>query len=167
MKLLGNLLMTACLIAGCLAAATAYRPRTQNKAIVGLTQTAPAGAREKTQEELDALRARYEAREITAEAYTRQREALVPLVVPGAGEAAKITEDDRAKMLADSDPAAPGVPVARSVKVQEFSILRWPHSWLFALSALGLFAGAMLVRTSTKRALREGGVSRLDDGRRR
>lgn len=150
MKLLGNLLMTACLIAGCLAVATSYRPRTTDDRIVGLTQTAPAGAREKTQAELVELRSRYEAGEITAEAYTRQREALVPLVPPGAGDDAKITEEDLARLRAESEP---GVPIARNVKVQEFSVARWPQAWLFGLSALGLFAGAMLVRTSTKHAL--------------
>lgn len=147
MKLLGNLLMTACLIAGCLSVATSYRPRVTDDRVAGLTQTAPAGARAKTQEELDALRADYEAGRLTAEAYTRQREALVPTVTPSG---APITAEELARMRAQT---ADGTPVANNVKVQEFSLTRWPHAWLFGISALGLFAGAMLVRTSTKHAL--------------
>mgnify|MGYP001431041056 CR=1 FL=1 len=149
MKLLGNLLMTLCLITGCLAAATAYRPRTSDSAIVGTTQTAPAGARDKTETELTKLRADLEAGRITSEQYVRQREALVALVPP-APEGGVITEEARTQMTATD---ADGAPVAQFVKVKEFSIGRWPFAWLFGLSALGLFAGAMLVRTATKKEL--------------
>lgn len=149
MKLLGNLLMTLCLITGCLAAATAYRPRTANDAIVGATQTAPAGARDKTETELTTLRADLDAGRITSEQYVRQREALVA-IVPPAPQGGVITEEARAQMTATD---ADGDPVARFVKVKEFSLTRWPHAWLFGLSALGLFAGAMLVRTATKKQL--------------
>lgn len=149
MKLLGNLLMVVCLIAGCLAAATAYRPRTSNPGVVGTTQTAPAGARDKTETELAQLRADFEAGRISAENYSISRETLVPILTPG--DDAAITEEERARM-ADAD-------VAEFVKVQEFSIGRWPYAWLFGLSAVGLFAGAMLVRTATKRELQDSPIS--------
>lgn len=155
MKLLGNLLMTICLITGCLAAATAYRPRTTNTAVVGTTQTAPAGARDKTETELTRLRADLEAGRITSEQYVRQREALVPLV-PQAPDGGVITEEARARMTATD---ADGNPVAQFVKVKEFSVGRWPYAWLFGLSAFGLFAGAMLVRTATKHALQDSPIS--------
>lgn len=151
MKLIGNLLMVVCLVAGCLSAATAYRPRTTSESLIGLTQTAPAGARPKTQDELDALRADLEAGKVSAEAYTRQREALVPIVPPGTGDAQKISDEDLAQMRTQG---ADGKPVAQYVKVKEFAFERWPHALPFVLSAAGLFAGAMLVRTATKKELR-------------
>lgn len=149
MKLLGNLLMTLCLVTGCLAAATAYRPRTTlpDEALVSITQTFGAGAVAKTDAELTKLRADLESGLITAEDYTRQREALTP-VVPGGQP---ITAEALAQMRAQSDE---GRSVAQYVKVKEFSVGRWPYAWLFGLSAIGLFAGAMLVRTATKRELR-------------
>jgi hypothetical protein len=155
MKLLGNLLMTICLITGCLAAATAYRPRTSNDAIVGTTQTAPAGARDKTETELAKLRADLEAGRVTSEQYVRQREALVALVPPSP-DGGVITEEARAQMI---EQDADGQPVAQFVKVKEFSLTRWPYAWLFGLSALGLFTGAMLVRTATRHALEDSPIS--------
>lgn len=151
MKSLGNLLMVICLITGCLSMATAYRPR-PTQGVVGLTQTAPAGAREKTDDELTQLRGDLESGKITAEQYTRQRDALVPLVT--AGESISAEQVEQMRTMDDT-----GAPTARFVKVQEFSVMRWPFAWLFALSALGLFAGAMLVRTATKKELADSALS--------
>ncbi len=145
MKLLGNLLMVVCLISGCLAMATAYRPRATD-AVVNLTQTAPAGGREKTDAELAQLRKDFESHAITAEQYTRARQTLVPIVSP----AEKISIEQLEQMRTMDDT---GAPTARFVKVKEFSLTRWPFAWLFGLSIAGLFTGAMLVRTATKKEL--------------
>jgi hypothetical protein len=145
MKLLGNLLMVVCLISGCLAMATAYRPRTTD-AVINLTQTAPAGARAKTEAELAQLRKDFESHAITAEQYSRDRQTLLPIVVPS--EAITIEQLEQMHTMDDT-----GAPTARFVKVQEFSLTRWPFAWLFGLSIAGLFTGAMLVRTATKKEL--------------
>jgi hypothetical protein len=145
MKLLGNLLMVVCLISGCLAMATAYRPRTTD-AVVGLTQTAAAGGRAKTDAELAQLRKDFESHKISAEQYSRDRQTLVPIVTPS--EAITIEQLEQMRTMDDT-----GAPTAQFVKVKEFSVGRWPFAWLFGLSALGLFTGAMLVRTATKKEL--------------
>jgi len=39
------------------------------------------------------------------------------------------------------------------VRVKEFSLGRWDHAWLFALSAVGLFVGSMMMRMETRRQI--------------
>ena len=39
------------------------------------------------------------------------------------------------------------------VNVKSFSLFGWPYWWAFGLSAVGLFAGSMMVRTATKKEI--------------
>lgn len=171
MKQIGNLLMVIGLIVGCLAAATAYSPRTSMNASrfettgpegerdhVRMSQN--AGGREKTAKELGALRARREADEITAEAYLRQREASEPIVTAVRTDET-LSPDDRNRPVDEgvlaslrettTDAQGHERPVAAFVKVKEFSFLRWPYAWAFGVGLAMLGGGAMMVRTATKR----------------
>lgn len=160
MKLIGNLLMIVGLIAGCLAAATAYSARTSlsNERLIGLTMSADAGARQLTAAELAQLDAQYEAGEITAERFIVRREALAPIVPARVDGAQRVIDEQTLEKLrvapgAEAGESA-GVDMPEFVKVKEFGLLRWPFWWMFMASAGGLGAGALMVRTATKRALR-------------
>jgi len=140
MKLIGNLLLTICLITGCLSAATAYLVPASDVAIdpdEPLTLAEGAGAVKITDAERAELRAQYDAGEITAETYAAQLDAKDPIVEEGT----ELTEEDLARLEAAD---------ARYAEVKQFSIGRWPYGWVFGLSALGLLAGSLLVRAGAK-----------------
>lgn len=140
MKLIGNLLLTLCLVTGCLAAATAYLAPADATGLAGLTLSEGAGAIRPDAAAQAAIRADYAAGNITAEELTSrldEAEAVVP---------AKDVLDPARLARLNND----GV---RFVEVKEFSLSRWPYAWVFGLSAVGLLAGSLLVRHSAKVAL--------------
>lgn len=145
MKLIGNLLLTICLITGCLSAATAYLAPADATGLTELTLSEPAGATPASAEAVREAKAAYDAGAITAETYIARVEALEPVVDTPADDAG---EDERSLSEAQLD-------AAREAKVEhlhlkEFSLARWPHAWIFGLSAAGLFAGSLLVRAGDK-----------------
>ena len=93
MKLIGNLLLTICLIAGCLSAATAYLIPTSDANLAGMTINENAGAinsdsidpdeLERYQAELERLSAEYQAGDLTAEEYISARGDIKPIVAEG------------------------------------------------------------------------------------
>ena len=129
MKLLGFLLMMVGLVAGAVAATSAYLPRltlpddafayTTEGEDTFLTLNAPAG-REKSEDERE----------------------NVAIAEPGT----KLTPDVLEK-LRDAG-------VVR-VRVKEFSFGRWTGRYYFLLAISGLFGGAMMVRVATRKAVQK------------
>jgi len=161
MKIFGNLLMTACLLLGLLSAATSYLAPVQmpaekwtldapDSAEPEFVHTnAPAGATAKSESQIEALRQRYERGEITAQEFIAQREDLDPVV----GSDAPMTPEALENLRQSSVQIDGETRETKYVNVKRFSVMDWRHNWIFALSALGLFAGAMMVRTATKREI--------------
>ncbi len=137
MKLIGNLLLTICLIIGCLSAATAYMARTSGDNLAGLTLSDNAGDQEMSADERAALRTRYESGELTAEQYAAALTADIPVVA----QATELT-DSEIEEIRDAN--------IEYVHSKSFSIARWPYAWVFGLSAAGLLAGSLLVRAGDK-----------------
>lgn len=141
MKLIGNLLLTVCLITGCLSAATAYMAPTSSDDDAGLLLGDSAGAIPPTAEDLAKLKLEYEAGQLSAEAYVAESEATTPIVKkPEHGDVALTPEELDALRAAD----------VKYVHTKEFSLSRWPHAIIFGLSAVGLLAGSLLVRAGDK-----------------
>ena len=128
---LGSLLMAVSLVAGALAATTAYVPRlTADDSALAAGNgyahlNAPAGA------ETDA------AGRFVLDADGER----IPLAATGS----ELTPQLQARLR------AAGV---QRVRVREFSIRRWQHAWLFGLAVIGLIAGSALVKRDTARLLR-------------
>lgn len=190
MKTIGNLLLTISLIGAMLSAATAYLAplslpdeafqTTADGDIEHARLASPAGRELQTDAEREALRSKYAAGEITAEAYTAQLHSFDPalkaapteadLAPPDPGvesapvAAAGYTTDDadgtrltpeRMAQLRDAseriaEAQGDGARAGGAAHVKSFAFDRWPYWWVFALSAVGLFAGSMLVRAGTK-----------------
>ena len=147
MKHIGNLLLTVSLIVGMISAATSYL------GYVGPADgfledgeparlKAAAGAIAPTAEKLAELRAAYEAGELTAEAYTSQRKASTPVLDAAEDEGGTRLDAARLAQLEGAD--------IETVFTKSFSFGRWRYWWVFLLSAIGLFAGSMLVRRGAK-----------------
>ena len=126
----------------------------------------------------DDLREQYNNGDITAEQYTNQLHSRIPLIqaTPSDGEitepdpdietapeaALQYMQDDtdgtqltpgrlaQLRSAADDVADVDGVAARGALHVKSFSFERWPYWWVFALSAVGLFAGSMLVRAGTK-----------------
>ncbi len=163
MKLIGNLLLTICLISGMISAATAYFASTdldpsafeESKDSAGVVHyarlAAPAGAQKITQETLDNLRAQYEAGDLTAEEYTNKRRTPEPILKDDLHKDGTELTPERLEELKDAK--------VKHVFLKEFSFARWTYWWVFAISAVGLFVGSMLVRTASKREIAAAAVS--------
>ena len=123
---LGNLLIAASLVAGALAATTAYVPRlTADDAALAAGNgyahlNAPAGA---------------------------ARDAAGRFVLDADGQ--RIPLADTGSELTPALQARLRAAGVQRVRVQEFSIRRWQHAWLFGLAVLGLIAGSRLVKRAT------------------
>ncbi len=172
MKLIGNLLMTVTLLVGLLAAATSYLASVEQPADawidyintsgkeVYIHSNNPAGAKRVSDEEVASLHAMYEQGEITAQEMLTQSEALLPVLE---GDA-QITPEAVAALQANTLATDSGTREVKFVNVKRFSPFGWPYWWAFAISAVGLFTGSMMVRTATKKeiaahASAEGGSS--------
>lgn len=133
MRVLGNLVIAVSLVLGAVAATTAYVPLlTEDDAALATGNgyahlNAPAGV------ERDAA-GQYV---LTADG------ARIPLVPAGA----ELTPDVQARLR------AAGV---RRVRVEEFSVGRWQHAWLFVLAVVGLVGGSALVKRGARRARARG-----------
>ncbi len=139
----------------------------------------PAGEKALTEAQREELRAKYVAGEISAESYTNQLHSRAPLVkaTPTAADIASSPEDvdtdpNQIRYAGDDESGtrltperlaairaasetgggeSNGATGARgAIHVKTFSFDRWPYWWVFAISAIGLFTGSMLVRAGTK-----------------
>ena len=123
---LGNLLIAASLVAGALASTTAYVPRlTADDAALAAGDgyahlNAPAGA---------------------------ARDAAGRFVLDADGQ--RIPLADAGSELTPALQARLRAAGVQRVRVQEFSIRRWQHAWLFGLAVIGLIAGSRLVKRAT------------------
>ena len=123
---LGNLLIATSLVAGALAATTAYVPRLTDDdsalaAGAGYAHlNAPAGAR---------------------------RDAAGGFVLDADGQ--RIPLADTGSELTPQLQARLRAAGVERVRVREFSIRRWQHAWLFGLAVIGLIAGSALVKRET------------------
>lgn len=148
MKTLGNLLLTVSLIAGMISAATSYFAFVEGgeELVAGdgeaLFLKASAGAIPKTAADLAALRARYEAGELTAEAYTQARKAVEPVLAADLDPGGTRLTPERLELLRSAEVG--------NVFTKGFAFGRWRHGWIFLLSAGGLLAGSLLVRAGAK-----------------
>ncbi len=130
MKLLASLLITASLVLGVLAAATAYLPKVSlpdeafeaNDGFV--TLNAPAGVKFDDEGKPQPL---YKAgTEVTPEVLKELR-------------------DNRATVAGKET-------VVNRIRVKEFSLKRWPGKWFLGLAVAGLLAGAALIRSKSQPA---------------
>lgn len=158
MKLIGNLLMTITLLVGLLAAATSYLAPA-NMADAGwkagtdatgkteyLLTSAPAGATRTDEADVAKLRTQYEHGDITAQEFLAQSETLHPVVKTDE----QMTPERLAKVRANTVVSDGETRKVGFVSVKEFSLGRWPGNWVFGLCVIGLFTGAMLVRSASK-----------------
>lgn len=141
MKLIGNLLLTISLITGSLSAATSYLTPTSHADAAGIMLGDSAGAVAITPEALAKIEAEFSAGTITSENYITKKEALDPIVEKPANEEVSATEEDIAQLVATD---------VKYLHTKEFSWTRWPHAWVFGLSAAGLLTGSLLVRAGAK-----------------
>ena len=157
-KLIGNLLMTAALLVGLLAAATSYL------APVGLADAAwtsgtdasgqteyvrtsnNSGAKSTSEKEIAELHTQYKNGVITAQELLTRREALHAVVE--AGE--PLTPEALAMIRENKLGSGDGARTVKYVNVKNFSLFHWPFNWVFGLCVIGLFTGAMLVRNATR-----------------
>ncbi|MHC4975687.1 MAG: hypothetical protein ACYTF7_03665 [Planctomycetota bacterium] len=151
MKLIGNLLMTLGLVVGLLAASTSYlvpADRPDSSFIKStnddgtneyLTVSQPSGGIAKSDDERAALRAQYEAGEISAQDYLNAKDTLDPVLTPDPDTQAS---PETLTPIKEAD--------VQFVHVKEFGFFRWPHWWAFAGSCAIIFVGAMMVRSATK-----------------
>jgi hypothetical protein len=174
MKLAAYLLITLSVIAGSLAASTAYLVRLQGanpEMLSTLRLGSPAGtynpaaADSAFAERLTAVRAELDAeRRVAANPLKPETTPRVPVAVPPVqteptGESVLRAREAVPSVGRAGDRLTPELVALLSesgvtfVKVTEFSVARWPHAWLFALSCLGLLAGAWMVRRARRVAL--------------
>jgi hypothetical protein len=151
MKLLGSLLMTLGLVAGLLAASTSYLVPTDRPEASYITSqnddgtsnylniAQPAGGNEKTNVQLDELRAQYDAGQLSAQDFLNQSIELDPVLT--------VDDDPVASPDTLASITAADIPF---IHVKEFGFFRWQHWWVFLLSCAVIFSGAMLVRVAAK-----------------
>lgn len=174
MKLAAYLLITISVIAGSLASSTAYLVRLQGtspETLATLRLGSPAGTSNPAAadptftERLAAVRAELDAERRAAanplkpQTTPRTAAAVPPVATEPTGESVLRARESVPPVGRPGDRLTPelvalltesGVTYA---KVTEFSLTRWPHAWLFALSCLGLLAGAWMVRRARRLAL--------------
>jgi len=161
MRLLGWLLIAVCLTSGSIAASTAYMPRVtldDQRFEVELEDG------EKGHLELKGLAgARFSADDATR-AKLQRLGAIPPEPVFTVG--VKLNDDALGKLRGDSAVVEVGSRELRSrrVAVSDFSVGRWDLWWLFLVSVIGLFAGAMLLRKSAAADLARSGVAGDGEG---
>lgn len=174
MKLLAYLLITLSVIAGSLASSTAYLVRLQGaspETLATLRLGSPAGTYDPAAvapgfvERLNAVRAELDAeRRAAANPLKPETTPRVPADVPPVateqtGESVLRAREAVPSVGRTGDRLTPGLAALLNesgvtfVKVTEFSIARWPYAWLFALSCLGLLAGAWIVRRARRLSL--------------
>ncbi len=127
MKLIANLILTAAVIAGSLAATTAYLAPLSlpDDALVGLTLNSSAGLIQSADGKSE------------------------PIAEPDEVVTAEMLADLRA-----NEYIAKGTPRKISyITVKEFSFARWQGKWIFLASLAGLVVGAMMIRTASKREI--------------
>lgn len=146
MKLIGNLLLTVCLITGCLSAATAYMARVDTQNLTEQTLSEPAGAQTPDEMQRAEIESRYAAGELTAEQYVANLEARTPVV----SKPAEDLRDEEKRLTEEQIAEARAAKGVEYLHLKEFSVTRWPHAWVFGLSAVGLLAGSLLVRAGDK-----------------
>ncbi|GEM_PF-1151714 len=180
MKLVAYLLITLGLIAGALASATAYlvdiedAGAHQRLADAELVLKSPAGQYDPSPDQDDDEALDFAQRVKTLhEALNEAKQAAqdIPNLVPDL--------DLQTPVPSEVDTEPPGVaqvrsaearaPIARpgdpltldllallresgveNVRVKSFSLLRWPHNWLFALGVVLLLAGAFIVKAQQR-----------------
>jgi hypothetical protein len=126
-KLIANMILTAAVIAGSLAATTAYLAplSLSDEALIGLTLNSTAGL-------------------IQSADGTSQ-----PIAQPNEVVTAEVLAELRA-----NEYIAKGTPQKISyITVKEFSFGRWQGKWIFLASLAGLIVGAMMIRTADKREI--------------
>lgn len=81
--------------------------------------------------------------------------AALTLGAPAGGEPGGSPLATTGTKLTDAvlDELAAADPPVDRVKVKEFSLGRWDLAWLFGLSVVGLFSGAMVVRLDARRRI--------------
>ncbi len=141
MKLIGNLLLTICLITGSLSAATSYLTPTSRDDAAGVPLSDSAGSLDVTPEKRAELQSEYSAGTRTAESYIAATEAKSPIVEKPDDTEVNVTAEQVAE-LRDAD--------VQFLHTKRFSLSRWPYAWVFGLSAVGLLAGSLLVRAGAK-----------------
>lgn len=174
MKLFAYLLITIFVILGSLASSTAYLVRLQGANPETLSQLrlgSPAGAYDPAlaepefKERLAAIRIEIDEERSTAanplkpqttprvpaaaptvqteqtgESILAAREAILPI-----GRTGDRLTPDLVEMLNGAD--------VTFVKVTEFGFARWPYSWLFVVSCIGLGFGAWIIRSARRKEL--------------
>lgn len=165
MKTIGNLLLTISLIGAMLSAATAYlAPLSlpddafQKTGESGETEYArlatAAGRQLETEASLAELRSQYQTGEITAEQFTNRLHSHRPVITADQDEdGTEMTPERLERLRAEAERVAEaneGETAGGAVHLKSFAFDRWPYWWVFAISAVGLFAGSMLVRAGTK-----------------
>lgn len=127
MKLIANVILTAAVIAGSLAATTAYLAPLSlpDEDLIGLTLNSDAGLIQSADSEAEPI--------------------------------AKSDDVVTAEMLAqlrNNEYIAKGTTRTISyITVKEFSFARWQGKWVFIASLVGLIVGAMMIRTASKREI--------------
>jgi len=170
MKLIGYLLMTLALVGGSLAAATAYLAPLSlpTERLTGLVLASPAGAFDPRAnpdlaERVDNLREQIEqqAEEATEPLLTREAPQVdlpdVPNVETETPAQARVQNRESVEPIARAgDPLIPELiellrdQNVETVKVKDFSFMRWPQKWTFLASVVVMLLGTMLVRTASK-----------------
>jgi hypothetical protein len=167
MKLLGYLLMTIALCTGCIAATTAYVPKLTlaDEKLLGQRMADPAGilTDPATGEPVitDATTNRPVALFDPSEGLRRvpgpDDETDAPFVVDtGYADETILNEEDRLATITPELLGALRAGGVRRVHVKGFSFERWDFmtgSGLFAVSIVGLIAGAMLVKTAVRKEI--------------
>ena len=137
MKLLANLILTASVIFGALAATTAYLAPLSlpDEDLIGLTLNADAGL--------------LPATPTAPNAKSKSKPKRKPVAKKNTVLTGPILADLRANTF-----TAQGAPrTVKYVTVKEFSLGRWVGKWVFLASLGGLLLGAFMIRSATKRAI--------------
>ncbi len=170
MKLIGYLLMTLALVAGALAAATAYLVPLSlpDERLTGLVLASPAGAFDpranpELAERVDDIREQIEEQSEDAPKPLLQREASevdlpeIPDVETERPAQQRVQERESVKPIArGGDPLVPELlDLLRQenvdyIKVKDFSLARWPQKWMFLGAVALMLVGALMVRTASK-----------------
>lgn len=174
MRYIGYVLMTVGLVAGTLSAATAYQVSLglADDRLLGLRLAAPAGAYTPAADpdlvaRVAPIHAAIDEQEASEEvtllppAEPVDPGQLPPVPTVETAQTGEQVVQGREALRPIGRPGDPLTPEllallrergVQNVRVQSFAIGRWPHNWVFGLSAVGIFAGAMLVRTAARAA---------------
>jgi len=174
MKLIAYLLITLSVIAGSLASSTAYLVRLQGanpETLATLRLGSPAGEYDPVivapvfTERLETVRTvldtegRATTNPLKPETTPRIPAATPPVQTEPTGESVLGAREAVLPVGRTGDRLTPELVALLNeadvdfVKVTEFGIARWPYAWLFAVSCVGLLAGAWMVRRERRLAL--------------